>query len=125
MDQAAIEGKQAPLVQRTDLQTPFAFQEFLKTLPKSEAQKMSAYEQQRIDIMKKEKENAAGKYSKETQEEVVEEGMTDIDTELKLRQDQVLFTREKNHYATLNLSLYTFANLAAVGLLLYFFRSKT
>lgn len=125
MDQAAIEGEQAPLVKRTDLQTPFAFQELLKTLPKGEAQKLSAYQQQRIDILKKEMENAAGNYSKETQDEVVEEGMTDIETELKLRQDQVIATREKNQYATLNLSLYTFANLAAVGLLLYFFRSKT
>ena len=125
MDKAAIEGKQAPLVERTDLQAPFSFQKWLKTLSRSEQKEANAYEKQRLDILKKEKENAAGKYSKETQEEVVEEAMTDIDTELKLRQDQVLFTREKNQYATLNLSLYTFANLAAVGLLLYFFRSKT
>jgi hypothetical protein len=125
MDYTAIEGKQAPLVQRTDLQTPFAFQAWFKTLSGSEQKEANAYEKQRMDILKKEMENAAGNYSKETQEEVVEEAMSDINTELQLRQDQVHFTREKNRYATLNLSLYTFANLAAVGLLLYFFRSKT
>lgn len=112
MDKTAIEGKQAPLVTRTDTQNPFSYQALMNMLTKEKT--IGKYEQERLDIMKNAKQKVE-----------LEEQMTDINNELQLRQDRVLFTREKNRYATVNLSLYTFANLAAVGLLLYFFRSKT
>lgn len=111
MDKTAIEGKQAPLVERTNIQDPFAYKALMDSLNEKTIGK---YEKERLDIMKNENKKVE-----------LQEQMTDINTELQLRQDRVLFTREKNHFATVNLSLYTFANLAAVGLLLYFFRSKT
>jgi hypothetical protein len=95
MDQRAIEGKQAPLVERTNIQDPYALQALTGR---------ESFRDYRVEL---------------------QEQMTDIDAELKLRQDKVLFTKEKNTFAMTQLSLYTFANLAAVGLLLYFFRSKT
>jgi hypothetical protein len=121
MDKTAIEGRQAPLVERTDIQDPFAYQALLNSFAKEKS--IGTYEKARSELMNKENEILAGKYTKEKVE--LQEQMTDITTELQLRQDRVLYTREKNTYATINLSLYTFANLAAVGLLLYFFRSKT
>jgi hypothetical protein len=120
MDKTAIEGKQAPLVERTNTQDPFSFQALLDNPFTSE------YERSRLKLLQKEMKNAAGDYTKEIDQlEGEYEEMTDFNTELQLRQDRVVFTREKNQFAMMNLSLYTFANLAAVGLLLYFFRSKT
>jgi hypothetical protein len=121
MDKIAIEGKQAPFVEPTETQEPFALQALLNSLAKEK--EIGTYEKARLELMNKENEIFADKYTKEKVE--LEEQMTDINAELQLRQDRVLYTREKNQYAMMNLSLYTFANLAAVGLLLYFFRSKT
>jgi len=52
------------------------------------------------------------------------ERMTDIDyqNEVKLRQDRLEYSVEKNRYARNSLALYTFLNLTAVGVLLYLFR---
>lgn len=54
----------------------------------------------------------------------VKEEMTDIDyqNEVKLRQDRVEYSIEKNRYARNSLALYTFLNLSAVGILLYLCR---
>lgn len=123
MDQAAIEGKQAPLVQPTAPTDPIAFRTWYDAFKKGQASTPEEYEKARQELIKKENELASGNYVKDKVEPVEE--MTDINDELKLRQDQVLNSREKNRFATAQLSLYTFANLAAVGLLLYFFRAKT
>lgn len=42
--------------------------------------------------------------------------------EVKLRQDRLEYSVEKNRYATNSLALYTFLNLTAVGILLYLFK---
>jgi hypothetical protein len=46
----------------------------------------------------------------------------DYETEVKLRQDRLEYSVEKNRYASNHLALYTFLNLTAIGLLLYLFR---
>lgn len=50
--------------------------------------------------------------------------MNDIDyqNEVKLRQDRLEYSVEKNRYASNSLALYTFLNLTAVGILLYLYR---
>lgn len=50
------------------------------------------------------------------------EKMADLDNEVKLRQDRLEYSMEKNRYATNSLALYTFLNLTAVGILLYLFK---
>ncbi len=120
MDQRAIEGKQAPLVKPTAPESPAAFKSWFGAFKQIQSAPESTYEKARQELIKIQNDIATGKY---TQDMI--EAMADLDNQLKLRQDQVLFTREKNRFATFQLSLYTFGNLAAVGLLLYFFRSKT
>lgn len=51
----------------------------------------------------------------------VTEEMAD-QNEVKLRQDRLEYSMEKNRYATNSLALYTFLNLTAVGILLYLFK---
>jgi hypothetical protein len=46
----------------------------------------------------------------------------DYENEVKLRQDRLEYSVEKNRYAKNSLALYTFLNLTAVGILLYLFR---
>lgn len=46
----------------------------------------------------------------------------DYENEVKLRQDRLEYSVEKNRYARNSLALYTFLNLTAVGILLYLFR---
>ena len=120
MDQAAIEGKQAPLTKPTPPSDPIAFKQWYAAIKKTQSATKSEYEKAREDLIKIQNDIASGKY---TQDMI--EAMADFDNQVKLRQDQVVFTREKNRFATYQLSLYTFGNLAAVGLLLYFFRSRT
>ncbi len=120
MDQAAIEGKQAPLVTPTLPTDPFAFKAWYDAIKKGQSSTPEEYEKARQDLIRIQNAIATGKYAED-----IRESMADFENEVKLRQDQVTNTREKNRFATAQLSLYTFANLAAVGLLLYFFRAKT